>query len=101
MKTDVDLTTAQRDLLSLDHAIGKLYDKFGDRVDGRAVYIDAEERRFTALGSLATIRAGSPEGMIAKAKALKAISVAEDIDRHAAIAASLADDVLRHFSHAA
>jgi hypothetical protein len=34
-------------------------------------------------------------------RALKAVSVAEDIDRHAAITASLADDVLRHFSRAA
>jgi hypothetical protein len=61
-------------------------------------YIDAEERRFTALESLATIRAQSPEGIVAKARALKARSLVEDIDRQAAIAASLADDMLRYFA---
>ena len=54
-----------------------------------------------ALQSLATISAESPEGMIAKAKALKAASIVEDYDRQAAIAVSLADDVLRYFSRAA
>jgi hypothetical protein len=80
---------------------GKLYEKLGDRADGNADYVDAEERRFAALECLATVQARSPEGMIAKARALKAVSIAEDIDRQAAIAASLADDVLRHFSRAA
>jgi hypothetical protein len=98
MKSDLELTTAQRDLLALDHAIGKLYDKFGDRVDSRADFIEAEERRFTALECLATARAQSPEGMVAKARVLKAV---DDTDRQAAIGASLADDVLRYFSRAA
>ena len=101
MKSDVELTTAHRDLLSLDHAIGKLHDKFGDRADSRADCVEAEERRFAAPECLATIQAGSPAGMVAKAKALKVASVAEDLDRQAAIAASLAGDVLRHFSRAA
>ncbi|MGB9392098.1 MAG: hypothetical protein WCB70_19215 [Xanthobacteraceae bacterium] len=66
-----------------------------------ADYIDAEERRFAALDSLATIQSGSPAGLVAKAKALNALSLAEDPDRRAAIAASLADDVLRCFNPAA
>jgi len=97
VKRDLKLTTAQRELLSLDHAISQLHDKFGDRADGRADYIDAEERRSDALEHLATIQAGSPEGMIAKARALKAVSIADDLDRRAEIAASLAGDVLRFF----
>jgi hypothetical protein len=73
VKTDLELTTAHRELLALDHAIGKLHDKFGDRADSRADYVEAEERRFEALECLATIQAGSP-GMVAKARALKALS---------------------------
>ena len=49
MKLDADLTNAHRSLVSLDRAIGKLYDRFGDRVDGNGDFIDAEERRFAAL----------------------------------------------------
>jgi hypothetical protein len=101
MKTDHRLTTSQRELLALDHTIGRLYDKFGDRVDKKADFIEAEERRFTALKCLATARARSPKGMVAKAKAIKAVSVTDDIDRAAAIATSLAGDVLRYFSRAA
>jgi len=74
VKTDLELTTAHRELLALDHAIGKLHDKFGDRSDSRADYVEAEERRFEALECLATIQAGSPAGMVAKARALKALS---------------------------
>jgi hypothetical protein len=55
-------------------------------VEGKADFIEAEERRFAALESLSTIQARSPEGMVAKARALKAVSVAEDIDHHASIA---------------
>jgi hypothetical protein len=98
MNADQVLTTAHRELLSLDRAISGLYEKFGDCVEGKADFIEAEGRRFAAIECLATVRAQSPGGMVAKARALKAVSVAEDIDRQAAIAASLADDVLRYFS---
>lgn len=97
---DAKLVTAHRDLLALDHAIADLYERFGDRVDGNGDFVEAEERRFAALDCLATIGAG-PQGMVAKAHALKVLSVVDDIDRRAAIAVSLADDVLRHFSRAA
>jgi hypothetical protein len=65
VKSDLKLTTAHRDLLSLDHAIGELYEKFGDCVDGKSEFIEAEKRRSAALECLSTIKAGSPEGMIA------------------------------------
>ncbi|MFY9836262.1 MAG: hypothetical protein WAK55_07280 [Xanthobacteraceae bacterium] len=65
--TDLKLTTARRDLLSLDHAITKLREKFAADFERRADFIDAEERRFAALDCLATIQATSPAGMIAKA----------------------------------
>jgi hypothetical protein len=64
MKADLELITAHRNLLSFDQAIAQLHDKFGDRVDGNADFIDAEERRFEALECLGTIGAGSPDGMI-------------------------------------
>jgi hypothetical protein len=101
MQTDLQLTTAHRDLLSLDHAIAKLCDRFGDLVDGKSDFIEAEERRFAALDCLATMRASSPAGMTAKARTLKVLSIADDPDRQAAIAASLADDVLRYFNRIA
>jgi hypothetical protein len=100
VKTDLELTTAHRELLSLDRVISGLYEKFGDSAEGKADLIEAEERRFEVLECLATIQASSPAGMVAKARVLKAVSVADDFDRQAAIAASLADDVLRYFSYA-
>jgi hypothetical protein len=101
MNIDLELTTAHRDLLSLDHSIAKLYDRFGERVDGKTDFIEAEERRFAALDCLATIQASSPAGMIAKARALKALSIAEDPNRQAVIAASPADGVIRYFNRSA
>jgi hypothetical protein len=101
MNTDFELTTAHRDLLSPDRSIAKLYDRFGDRVDGKTDFIEAEERRFAVLDCLATIQASSPAGMVAKARAIKTVSIAEDPDRQVAIAASLADDVIRYFNRSA
>jgi hypothetical protein len=101
MQTDHQLTTAHRDLLSLDHAISKLYERFGDLVDGNADYVDAEERRFAALDCLATIQASSPAGMTAKARAMQMQQVIEDPGRCNAIAASLASDVIRYLSRSA
>jgi hypothetical protein len=87
MNIDLELTTAHRDLLSLDHSIAKLYDRFGERVDGKTDFIEAEERRFAALDCLA--------------RALKALSIAEDPNRQAVIAASPADGVIRYFNRSA
>jgi hypothetical protein len=58
-------------------------------------------RRFSPGKKPMEIPARSREELIAKAKALKAVSIAEDIDRQAAIAGSLAGDVLRYFNGAA
>jgi hypothetical protein len=103
MSSDLELATAYRDLVEFDRVIDELYSKFpGKELDeGKNEFEEADKRRETALQTLATIPAKSPEGMIAKAKALKAASIVEDYDRQAAIAMSLADDVLRYFSGAA
>jgi hypothetical protein len=97
MKTDHRLTTAHRDLATLDLTIAALCKKFGDDVDEQDSYWAAEDRRSAALERLANIRATSPEGIRAKARALKQPDV-EFSAWYAAIAASLADDVLRWFS---
>ena len=97
---DAQLVTAHRRLELLDLTIAALCKKFGDDVDGQHPYWTAENRRDGALERLATIPARSPDGMVAKARALKAVSVADDIDRQAAIATSLAGDVVRYFSRA-
>lgn len=57
--------------------------------------MDAEERRFALLDRLTTKRALSPADLVAKARAVSTLD--EDPDRQAAIAASLADDLLLHF----
>jgi hypothetical protein len=94
MQTDLELTTARRALQSTDKTIAALCRKFGDDIDKRPEYQAAENRRDRALELLANTRASSPAGMVAKARALKTLD--DDLDRQAAIAASLADDVLRH-----
>jgi hypothetical protein len=99
MSTDFELTTAHCKLQALDHAIAELHEKL-DHVEDSSEYIDADERRFAVLERLATTRAISPAGLVAKAKAIKAASVADDLDRQAAIAASLTDDVLRYYGSA-
>ena len=102
MGSDLELANAYRDLVEFDRVIDELYSKFPDKeLEGKNEFEEADKRRETALQSLATIPAESPEGMIAKAKALKAASLVEDYDPQAAIAVSLADDVLRYFSRAA
>ena len=102
MSSDLELATAYRDLVEFDRVIDELYSKFpGKELEGKNEFEEADKRRETALQNLATIPAESPEGMIAKAKALKAASIVEDYDRQAAIAVSLADDVLRYFGRAA
>jgi hypothetical protein len=100
VQPDLELTTAHRDLLELDHAIAQLYNRLGDTIDGDPDFLHAEEWRGAALERLATVPAVSPAGLVAKAKALTTLSLTEDPDRTSAIAASLADDVIKHFDRA-
>jgi hypothetical protein len=100
MKADLELVTAYRELQSSDLALVRLYKQLGDDADSKRPYRAAEDRRDDALEALASIPAGSPDGMIAKARALQQPDV-EYSNYYAAIAASLADDVLRYFSRPA
>jgi hypothetical protein len=100
MKADLELGAALRNLQSLDLTIAALCKKFGDDVDRQRPYWTAEDRRCDVLDRLASTPAALPEGMVAKARAIKVVSVSEDPGRQAAIAASLAADVLRYFSRA-
>jgi hypothetical protein len=100
MQSDLNLMDAHRELLELDRTISELWEKFGDHVEDKQEFIEAEARRFAALECLATVQARSPEGMLAKATALKVASITEDVHRQAAIGLSLASDVLWHFRQA-
>ena len=97
---DTELVAAHRNLQSLDLAIAALCKKFGDDMDRQRSYWTAEDRRDEALDRLAMVPATSPAGMIAKARALQQPDM-EYSHWYAAIAASLADDVLRYFNRAA
>lgn len=96
---DAELVTAHRNLELLNLAIAALCKKFGDDMDRQRSYWTAENRRDDALERLATTPARSPDGMMAKAKALQQPDMKYS-HHYAAVAASLADDVLRHFSRA-
>lgn len=100
MQADLELLAALGELQSSDLEIDALTKQFGDDVDKQREHQEVEDRRDHALKTLATVQAGSPEGMIAKAKAIQQGDVQYD-SQFPAIAASLADDVIRHFSRAA
>lgn len=100
MDADAKLITAYRELQSSDLKLVALYKKLGDDADRKRPYRAAEDRRDNALERLANIRAKSQDGMIAKARALQQPDV-EYSHLFPAIAASLADDVLRYFNRMA
>jgi hypothetical protein len=94
---DLDLANAVYNMRNCDLAIHRLYKKHGDEADSRDDYQKIETERQDRLGILATRRAHSSNGLVAKAEALTDRRLIEDYDSHGRIAASLGEDVLRYF----
>jgi hypothetical protein len=94
---DLDLANAVYNMGNCDFAIHRLYKKHGDEADSRDDYQQIEAERKKVLDTLATTRAHSSNGLVAKAEALTDRLLAEDYDAHGRIAASLGEDVLRYF----
>jgi hypothetical protein len=92
---DAELIDAAARVAASDAAIEQLHKAFGDDADDRKDYQQIEEERTDALDLLAETPARSLDGMQAKAATLKRRQVEEDPGATGAIAASLADDVLR------
>ena len=93
---DLKLSNAVTHMRESDYAINALYKKYGDDADSRADYQQAETDREAALEILATKRARTPRGMVAKAEALSERNLIGE-SQHGEIAVSLAADVLHHF----
>jgi hypothetical protein len=101
VKRDLDVVNATHELHSQDGALDWMYKQFGDDACDRADYCEANTERFKALDVLAIRRSKTPNGLVAKAKALVADTVIEDNEQHTKIAVSLAGDVLRYFNPSA
>jgi hypothetical protein len=87
---------AHEQIVSLDAKISEFCDTISD--DDRYThqgYLEAEDARFAAIDRLSEIPAQSWKGIKAKAAALKMRQIQDDYQRTAALAESLADDVLQ------
>jgi hypothetical protein len=92
---DARLIEAAARVAASEAAIEDLHKRFGHDADRREDYQQISEDRTDALDLLADKPARSLDGMLAKAATLKRRQVEEDPSATVAIAASLADDVLR------
>jgi hypothetical protein len=92
---DARLIEAAARVGSAEAAIDDLHKRFGDDADRREDYQEISEERADALDVLAETPARSFDGIQAKAATLKRRQVEEDPGATGAIAASLADDVLK------
>jgi hypothetical protein len=92
---DARLIEAAARVAASEAAIEDLHKWFGDDADSREDYQEISEERADALDVLVETPARSFDGIQAKAATLKRRQVEEDPGATGAIAASLADDVLK------
>jgi hypothetical protein len=92
---DRDLVDAHQEIKELDQKISATLKQHGDDADERPDYLKFEDERYDAIEHLSSTAAQSWEGAAAKASTLKMRDILGDCERTAALAESLADDVLR------